>query len=90
MPALLDSLPPFLALDLASLADYRKVMHLETWLQENLKDPQRNVVFTSQCLDYLSQKITLESQRQEGNITNLPIPLSLDVMSTFLKVLSEK
>lgn len=65
-------------------------MNLESWLKENLKDPQRNVVFVSQCLDYLGQKIALESQRQEGSITNLPIPLSLESMSIFLKALSER
>jgi CCR4-NOT transcription complex subunit 1 len=90
LPAILDSLPPFLALDLASLADYCKLMNLEAWLRENLKNMQNNVVFASQCLDYLGQKIALESQRQEGNINNLPIPLSLETISTFLKVLSER
>ncbi|KAI9468493.1 MAG: CCR4-Not complex component, Not1-domain-containing protein [Benjaminiella poitrasii] len=87
IPALLDSLPPFLALDLAYLSDNQKLMNLESWLQEKLKNQQQMDVFARQCLDYLNQKISVESQRQEGNL-NLPIPISVEAMSAFFKTLS--
>ncbi|KAF1807095.1 Not1 transcription factor [Mucor lusitanicus] len=89
LPQILDSLPPYLALDLASLADHQKAMHLESWLQEKLKDPEQKEVFANQCLLYLNQKVSIEAQRQEGSQQYLPIPLSLEAMSTFLRVLSD-
>ncbi|KAK4517846.1 aminopeptidase [Mucor velutinosus] len=89
LPQILDSLPPYLALDLASLADHQKAMHLESWLQEKLKNPEQKEVFANQCLLYLNQKVSIEAQRQEGSQQYLPIPLSLEAMSTFLRVLSD-
>jgi CCR4-NOT transcription complex subunit 1 len=79
-----------LALDLASLAAYQKIIDLETWLLNRIKEQKDS--FVNQCLDYLSQKVSLEAVRQEGSPSsdNLPIPLSLEAMSTFLKVLSER
>ncbi|KAL7323175.1 CCR4-NOT core subunit cdc39, variant 5 [Mucor circinelloides] len=89
LPQILDSLPPYLALDLASLADYQKLMNLESWLQEKMKDPEQKEVFANQCLLYLNQKVAIEAQRQEDSQQYLPIPLSLEAMSTFLRVLSD-
>lgn len=77
-------------MDLASLADYQKLMNLESWLKEKLKDPEQKEVFANQCLLYLNQKVSIEAQRQDGSQHHLPIPLSLEAMSTFLKVLSER
>lgn len=72
-----------MALDLASLAAYQKIIHLESWLQQKI---QENESFITQCLDYLGQKIALESSRQQGD--HLPIALSLETMNTFLNILS--
>lgn len=79
-----------MALDLASLAAYQKIINLETWLQSRIKEQKDS--FVSQCLDYLSQKISLEAAREDGasSADNLPIPLSLEAMSVFLQVLSQR
>lgn len=61
-----------MALDLASLAAHQNLIHLESWLSQKI---QSNA-FISPCLDYLGQKITSNNH------------LSLDTISTFLKVLS--
>ncbi|CEP14955.1 hypothetical protein [Parasitella parasitica] len=89
LPNILDSLPPYLALDLASLADCQKLMNLESWLQEKLQNPEQKEVFANQCLLYLSQKVSVEAQRKDASLQHLPIPLSLEAMSTFLRVLLE-
>lgn len=79
----MDSLPTFLALDLACVAAYQKLIHLESWLRERMNDG-----FATQCLDFLGQKIVLETAGRDNE--NSPVSLSLDSMSTFLKVLGQR
>lgn len=55
-----------------------------------MKDPEQKEVFANQCLLYLNQKVAIEAQRQEDSQQYLPIPLSLEAMSTFLRVLSDR
>ncbi|KAI7898110.1 CCR4-Not complex component, Not1-domain-containing protein [Cokeromyces recurvatus] len=87
LPVVLDSFPLFLTLDLVYLADYQKLMNLESWLQEKLKNQQQKDIFAKQCLDYLNHKISVEKQRQDSS-KNLPIALSVEAISVFLKTLS--
>ncbi|ORZ05070.1 CCR4-Not complex component, Not1-domain-containing protein [Absidia repens] len=87
LPQMLDVQPAFFAIDLAALASRREYLNLEKWVQEKfneLKDP-----FMRACLDLLAQKISAEMSRQETNAPPTTIPLSLESMATFLKVLSE-
>jgi CCR4-NOT transcription complex subunit 1 len=79
--------PNFFTIDLVALASRKDYINLEKWLQEkcgNLKD-----TFIRSCLDLLAQKISAEMSRQETNAPPTTIPLSLESMATFLKVLSE-
>lgn len=88
IPVIFDSLPTFMALDLVVLSSVQNLLNLETWLKEKLE--QGNELFANQCLDYLGQKVSLEASRQEGSLNNhLSIPLPLETMSVFLRVLSE-
>ncbi|CAO3623766.1 unnamed protein product [Mucor hiemalis] len=88
IPAVFDSLPIFMALDLVVLSAVQNLLNLETWLKEKLE--QGNELFANQCLDYLGQKVSLEASRQEGSMSNhLSIPLPLETISIFLRVLSE-
>ncbi|OBZ83449.1 hypothetical protein A0J61_08503, partial [Choanephora cucurbitarum] len=90
-PSILESLPLFLALDLACLADSQKHLHLESWLRERLSNqqqPQRDVC-AGQCLEFLNQKIFTELQRQAGTSDTLSVPLSSEAMIVLLKVLAE-
>lgn len=78
-----------MALDLVVLSAVQNLLNLETWLKEKLE--QGNELFANQCLDYLGQKVSLEASRQEGSMSNhLSIPLPLETMSIFLRVLSER
>lgn len=79
-----------LALDLVYLADHLKLLNLESWLKERLNNPQQKEVFTSACLDYINQKITIESQLAAAANMDLPISLPPDALNTFFKVLSER
>lgn len=80
-----------MALDLVVLSSVQNLLNLETWLKEKLEQ-QGNELFANQCLDYLGQKVALEASRQqEGPLDNhLSIPLPLETMSIFLRVLSER
>ncbi|KAI8335037.1 CCR4-Not complex component, Not1-domain-containing protein [Chlamydoabsidia padenii] len=87
LPQVLEMEPTFFAIDLVALASRKEYINLEKWLQEKcnkLKDP-----FIRSCLDLLAQKISAEMSRQETNAPPSTIPLSLESMATFLKVLSE-
>lgn len=78
----MDTLPTFLALDLACAAAYQKSIHLESWLRERIND-----TMASQCLDFLAQRITIDTSGRDNNIGRAS--LSLEAMSVFLKVLSQ-
>ncbi|KAI8375479.1 CCR4-Not complex component, Not1-domain-containing protein [Blakeslea trispora] len=91
LPSILESLPVFLALDLACLANSQKQLHLESWLREQLSNqqqPQRDA-YASQCLEFLNQKIFTELQRQTGPNDALSVPISPETMIILLKVLAE-
>lgn len=47
-------------------------------------------VFIRVCLEFLSQKLAAEASRVEGNATPTTMPLSMEVIGVFLKVLSER
>ncbi|GAA5806524.1 hypothetical protein HPULCUR_012060 [Helicostylum pulchrum] len=82
LPSILDTLPTFLALDLACAAAYQKSIHLESWLRERMDD-----TMASQCLDFLAQRITIDTSVCDNNKGRAS--LSLEAMSVFLKVLSQ-
>ncbi|KAI7893233.1 CCR4-Not complex component, Not1-domain-containing protein [Mucor mucedo] len=74
LPSLLDALPPFLALDLASCAAQQNLLHLEPWLYRKIQSDN----FISPCLDYVAQKNVSKD------------PSVLETITIFLKVLSSR
>lgn len=85
---MLDIQPYYFAIDLAALASRREFLNLEKWLQEKIVEHKD--VFIRVCLEFLGQKLAAEISRQESNSVPSTVPLSLEVISTFLKVLSER
>lgn len=80
--------PFFFAIDLAALASRREFLNLEKWLQDKIVEHKD--VFVRACLEFLSQKVAAEVSRQETNSPPTTVPLSPEVISIFLKVLSER
>ncbi|KAI8097006.1 CCR4-Not complex component, Not1-domain-containing protein [Halteromyces radiatus] len=87
LPQMLDTQPSIFAIDLAALASRREYLNLEKWLQDKIVEFKDS--FIRSCLEFLAQKISSEMSRQETNAPPTTIPLSLESMATFLKVLSE-
>ncbi|KAF7728004.1 hypothetical protein EC973_006769 [Apophysomyces ossiformis] len=87
LPQMLDVQPFFFAIDLAALASRREYLNLEKWLQDKIAE--NGDAFVRSCLDFLSQKIAAEISRQDTNTAPSTVPLSLEVMGLFLKILAE-
>ncbi|KAI9026639.1 CCR4-Not complex component, Not1-domain-containing protein [Phycomyces nitens] len=87
IPQMLEVQPFFFAIDLAALASRREYLNLEKWLQDKISEHKD--VFVRVCLDFLGQKITAEMSRQDINQAPSTVPLQVDVLGLFLKVLSE-
>ncbi|KAI9209788.1 CCR4-Not complex component, Not1-domain-containing protein [Polychytrium aggregatum] len=77
---------PF-ALDLASLASRRDYLNFEKWLLDHIRED--GDLFVRACLEFLNEKFTIQSMRQEGS-THPPVsvPLSVEVVTTYFRVLS--
>ncbi|KAI7885612.1 Not1-domain-containing protein [Lichtheimia hyalospora FSU 10163] len=87
LPVILNIQPLFFALDLAALAARREFLNLEKWLQDKIIEHKD--LFIRVCLEFLSQKLAAEAARVEDNATPTTMPLSMEVIGVFLKVLSE-
>ncbi|KAG0182584.1 hypothetical protein DFQ29_003364 [Apophysomyces sp. BC1021] len=87
LPQMLDVQPFFFAIDLAALTSRREYLNLEKWLQDKITE--HGDAFVRSCLDFLSQKIAAEISRQDTNSVPSTVPLSLEVMGLFLKILLE-
>jgi CCR4-NOT transcription complex subunit 1 len=73
---------------LAALATRREYLNLEKWLQGKLKESGE--VFSKACLAFLGSKIRAELTRQESQFTPVTVPLSIDIVNVFIKVLAER
>ncbi|RUS35473.1 CCR4-Not complex component, Not1-domain-containing protein [Jimgerdemannia flammicorona] len=87
LTAILQVKPFPFAIDLAALASRREYLNLEKWLQDNIAEHKD--VFIRSCLDFLSQKIASDVTRQDTNAIPQSVPLSVEVMAIFLRVLLE-
>lgn len=74
---------PFV-IDLAALASRREYLNLEKWLQDSIASDKD--MFVMACLEFLSQKVVAAIARQDGD-TPLSVPVSIDAISIFLRVL---
>ncbi|CAG8494332.1 7474_t:CDS:10 [Funneliformis mosseae] len=73
------------SIDLAALASRREYLNLEKWLQDNINEYGDS--FIHDCLDFLSQKISMEVTR-ESNGSLQSVRLTGDVFAIFLRILS--
>lgn len=80
---------PFLfTIDLAALATRREYLNLEKWLQDKMIEHDEE--FSVACLKFLSRKVRAELARHESNPAPTTVPLSMDVVTVFIKVLTER
>ncbi|CDS10313.1 hypothetical protein LRAMOSA02989 [Lichtheimia ramosa] len=84
---MLNLQPFFFSIDLAALASRREFLNLEKWLQDKIAEQKD--AFIRVCLEFLSQKVAAEISRQEANATPQTIPLPVEIIGIFLKVLGE-
>ncbi|KAJ3055880.1 hypothetical protein HK097_008877 [Rhizophlyctis rosea] len=82
---ILETKPFSFAIDLAALASRRDYLNLEKWLQDHIR--QEGDVFIKACLEFLNEKVTSQILRQESNNVQHSVPLSVDVVVIFLRIL---
>ncbi|KAI8142365.1 CCR4-Not complex component, Not1-domain-containing protein [Fennellomyces sp. T-0311] len=87
-PDIMTELPFFMAMDMAALASRRQHLNFAKWLYETLASGKEGLVRAS--IEFVDQKITAEQKRTDPNASMTTIPLSLETMSTFLKIISER
>lgn len=87
LPVILELQPFLFTIDLAALATRREYLNLEKWLQD--KTNEHGEVFSKACLAFLSSKIRAELARQKTQATPATVPLPLDIVNVFMKVLAE-
>ncbi|KAJ3175056.1 hypothetical protein HDU87_006452 [Geranomyces variabilis] len=81
---ILETKPYSFSIDLAALASRRDYLNLEKWLQEHLRE--QGDAFVVACLEFLNEKMLEQSGRAEVP-NKRSVPLSLDVVAIFLRVL---
>ncbi|ORY06821.1 Not1-domain-containing protein [Basidiobolus meristosporus CBS 931.73] len=83
LKSMLEVQPFFFAIDLAALACRREYLNLEKWLQDSIAT--HGEPFLRVCFEFLTQKMGYNEQA--GNGATQTVPLSLEVISIFLKVI---
>lgn len=73
---------------MAALATRREYLNLEKWLQDKTKE--HGEVFSKACLAFLSSKIRAELARQETQSAPVTVPLSIDVVNVFIKLIADR
>ncbi|CAM0140611.1 CCR4-NOT core subunit cdc39, variant 2 [Umbelopsis sp. WA50703] len=86
LPQILNAKPFGFAIDLAALASRREYLKLEKWLQDKIAEHED--AFISACLDFLTHKIASDVSRRDKSVPST-VPLSIECMGTFLKVLGD-
>ncbi|KAI8922013.1 CCR4-Not complex component, Not1-domain-containing protein [Powellomyces hirtus] len=82
---ILETKPLSFSIDLAALASRRDYLNLEKWLQDHLRE--QGDVFVVACLEFLNEKMANQNARSEVSNNKRSVPLSLDVVAIFLRVL---
>ncbi|KAI9272225.1 CCR4-Not complex component, Not1-domain-containing protein [Helicostylum pulchrum] len=85
LPTILDIQPFLFTIDLAALATRREYLNLEKWLQEKINE--HGEPFSQACLKFLGKKVRAKLARHESNSAPTTVPLSMDVVTVFIKVL---
>ncbi|KAG2174664.1 hypothetical protein INT44_006928 [Umbelopsis vinacea] len=86
LPQVLNAKPFSFAIDLAALASRREYLKLEKWLQDKITEHKD--AFITACLDFLTHKIASDVSRRDKSVP-LTVPLSIECMGTFLKILGD-
>lgn len=87
LPQVLNAKPFSFAIDLAALASRREYLKLEKWLQDKIAEHKD--AFITACLDFLTHKIASDVSRRDKTVP-LTVPLSIECMGTFLKILGDR
>ncbi|KAJ3299964.1 hypothetical protein HK104_005661 [Borealophlyctis nickersoniae] len=82
---ILETKPFSFSIDLAALASRRDYLNLEKWLQDHIREEGN--LFIKACLDFLNEKVTSQILRQETSTVQQSVPLSVDVVAIFLRIL---
>ncbi|KAJ3415017.1 hypothetical protein HDV05_005662 [Chytridiales sp. JEL 0842] len=82
---ILEAKPYAFSIDLAALASRRDYLNLEKWLQDCIRLDGN--IFIKACLDFLADRVTSQLSRQEGGAMQPFVPLSVDVVSIFIRIL---
>lgn len=85
---MLDIQPFLFSIDLAALATRREYLNLEKWLQEKINEHGDD--FLEACLKFLGNKARATIARQDSNAAPTTVPLSMDVLVVFIKVLLDR
>lgn len=73
---------------MAALATRREYLNLEKWLQDKIAE--HGEVFSQACLKFLGKKVRAELARHESNSAPTTVPLSMDVVTVFIKILLDR
>ncbi|KAI7904539.1 uncharacterized protein BX663DRAFT_431376 [Cokeromyces recurvatus] len=88
LPFILEIQPFLFTIDLAALATRRELLNLERWLQDKIN--KYDDIFIQTCLRFLGNKARAELSRCENKPIPITVSLSRDVVTIFVKVLSER
>ena len=83
---LLESRNFIFANDLASLASRREYLNLQKWLQDSIA--RHGDEFIQACFEFLQLKVQTELNRQERANFALGVPLGVDTVAIYLRILS--
>ena len=86
LTVILNAKPYSFSIDMACLASRREHLNLEKWAQEKVRDDGES--FVNSSLLFISNKINLQLQRQEGINAPSFIPISPEVVRIFISALS--
>lgn len=84
LTVVLEAKPYNFSLDLAALASRRQHLNLEKWLSDSIKE--KGAVFFKAAIEFVLEKIKLQSNRNDRNTTSNFIPVSSEVLVVFGKV----
>ncbi|KAI9280718.1 CCR4-Not complex component, Not1-domain-containing protein [Sporodiniella umbellata] len=87
LPSILDLQSFLFTIDLAALAARREYLNLEKWLLD--KSNEHGEAFSKTCLAFLSTKVRAELSRQDSQMAPMTVPLSVDTVNIFTKVLAD-
>ena len=84
LTVVLEAKPYNFSLDMAALASRRQHLNLEKWLLDSIKE--KGSIFFKASIEFVLEKIRLQSQKSDRNNTSNFIPVSSEVLVVFGKV----